>query len=143
MKKAAMLAVALSLWASWQGRRTSSAFVVRHPENIQAAIDKGVDINAIDQEGMTADLAAGYNGSPEVISILAKAGRTRRAGQGRVDCPYCRCIEQPEPRRDFGAPRGRGRHQGREQGRLDGTLTAADTLLLRFGYSTYHFVTIY
>ena len=50
------------------------------PQDVQAAISNGADVNARDTAGMTALMdAAGANKNPEVITILLKAGADIKA----------------------------------------------------------------
>jgi ankyrin repeat protein len=45
------------------------------PQDVQAAIDEGADVNAMSDYGMTAlGLAAQYNQNPEVFTVLIRAG---------------------------------------------------------------------
>jgi hypothetical protein len=72
------------------------------PQQIQIAINKGADVNALggtDENYQTHDktplmYAAGYNPSPEVISTLLKAGANIKAQDVNGDTPLMWAVEK-------------------------------------------------
>jgi hypothetical protein len=79
-----VLAVLLSASACAQTTKLFGAVLTGTPQDVQAAIDKGADVNARDSEGQTPLInAATYNKDPEVITTLLKAGADLEARDSR------------------------------------------------------------
>ena len=79
MKKRIVVAVVLAVLLATSGYAQTTNFfeLVMNgtPEDVQAAIDKGADVNAPNTVGETPLIvAAGYNKNPKVITTLLKAG---------------------------------------------------------------------
>jgi ankyrin repeat protein len=77
MRKPIVVAVTLALLAVLVSCATSAFNVARTgtPQDVQTAINKGADVNARQNGGMTPlMLAAGFNEDPEVATTLLEAG---------------------------------------------------------------------
>jgi beta-lactamase regulating signal transducer with metallopeptidase domain len=60
--------------------RLFGAVIAGKPQDVQAALDRGADVNERDKSGMTALIwAASSDGNPAVISVLLKAGANTEA----------------------------------------------------------------
>jgi uncharacterized protein len=68
------------------------------PADVQAAIAKGADVNAKDDNGATPLLlAAQTNGNPDVIKVLAKAGADLNAKDANGCTPLVGNLENTKP----------------------------------------------
>src|ERR1039458_6110757 len=68
------------------------------PADVQAAIAKGADVHAKDDNGATPLLlAAQANGNPEVIKVLAKAGADLNAKDSNGCTALVGNLENPKP----------------------------------------------
>ncbi len=74
------LAVLLAASAHVQTKDFIDLVVRGTPQDVQAALDKGADVNARDTNGLTPLLtAAAYNTNPEVVAVLVEAGADTEA----------------------------------------------------------------
>ncbi len=72
---ASVLAVLLTASAYSQTKGLFGVVITGTPHDVQAAIDKGADVNAQNSAGETPLIAAAaFNKNPEVITTLLKAG---------------------------------------------------------------------
>ena len=68
------LAVLLTAWSNAQTPNLIAAVQSGTPLDVQAAIDEGADVNAVDGGLTPLEWAAYFNKNPEVITTLLKAG---------------------------------------------------------------------
>lgn len=77
---AAVLAVLMAASAYAQTTDFINLVVRGTTQDVQAALDKGADVNARDRNGLTPLLtAAAYNTNPEVVVVLVEAGADTEA----------------------------------------------------------------
>jgi hypothetical protein len=82
---AVAFAVLLAVSAYAQMTDFEKLVITGTPQSIQAAIEKGVDVNTIDKQGWTPLLiAAANNPNPDVIAALLKAGATLHPAYGWI-----------------------------------------------------------
>ncbi len=84
MRRRILVAVLLALFIAASACAQTKDFinlVVRGtPQDVQASLDKGADVNARDPKGLTPLLtAAAYNTNPEVVAVLVEAGADTEA----------------------------------------------------------------
>lgn len=95
-----LLAVVLVLFSSIacaEDREFFELCAVGTPQDVQRAIEEGVDVNARDKSGATLLMwAAAYNGNPEVLKVLLEAGAEvdARSSEGMTPLMYAAMLNQ-------------------------------------------------
>jgi len=96
-KRIVVVVVALFALASAYAQATDLGVVISGtPQDVQAAIDKGADVNARSGSETPLILAARHNPNPEVITTLLRAGADGKAksNEGKTAFDYAQYNEK-------------------------------------------------